>query len=206
MNNFISFSDIKPILINENLFNSNGNNEQLLSHTKEKHQIEFPIYQIQSSNDKTKAVFMHIGFMYKLCDVFIKQFDIYNKYKCFIVSKIYNQINIQLMEKNNKFPIIVIIISLDSTKLNPLAWLCFNFNINDIVKNNIKLIECLSKKDSHIDINGFYSISLHFLKHNSMKFVNLETFEEFPNIDNIMILLTKWLLDDYVLDILNKLT
>jgi hypothetical protein len=193
--NFITLDNLETTHVNGSFLSENN-----IQENGEK------VYQVQAFKNE-KASIIHVGFMKKLNDILIETIELPTKYKCHIVSKVYNQTDLKQLEKTGTFEMIkILIFSNNSVKLTHIANLCLNFHTLDHIKKNISIIDILSEKEKIEMLSGSYSISLHFKENNKFKFVKLETLDNFPGIENVFILLTEWLLCEEINDILNKLT
>ena len=199
--NFISLKSIKSNKINYEF--SNGINEmQSLC------EISFPIYQIQGIQDSACGLIMNVGIMEELHDVLIKEFDIHPMFKCYMISKIYNDIILKQLYDIGRIPMIKInICSNDKLKTAPIASLCYNFNpiLPSQTEDKNELFANISNSIIKKELNGFYSITLHFDEKGSNKYVEIQNQKTFSGKNQMMIDLTKWLLDEKITNILKKL-
>ena len=191
---FITLSEIN---------NSNKLNEHYMDEIDQLNKLDdgIAVYQVQGILNTSTALVMKVGIIEELNDVLIKDFEIVSRFKCFMVSRIYDQ---QLLKKTNehhKLNMIKVTICQNSNPPVPIAALCYNFN--HIQKNSI--INYLSNKTHKIELNGFYNITLHYKENNKHKYIELNKLETYQGEQQMMILLTKSLLDPKVLDILNNI-
>ena len=217
---FVTLSEIKT--------NSNKLNEHFMDEIDQLNKIDegIPVYQVQGILNNSKALVMKVGIIEELNDVLIKDFEIVSRFKCFMVSRIYDQ---QLLEKTNghyKLNMIKVTICQNSNPPIPIAALCYNFNHSQ----NDSIINYLSTQIQRIEVNGFYNITLHYKENNNKKnnnkennnkknnnkennnkennnnkYIELSKFEIYQGEQQMMISLTKSLLDPKVLEILNDI-
>ncbi len=191
---FITLSEIK---------NSNKLDENFIDEIDQLNKLNdgIPVYQVQGILNSPNALVMKVGIIEELNDVLIKDFEIVSRFKCFMVSRIYNQ---QLLEKTNehcKLNMIKVTICQNSTPPIPIAALCYNFN--HMKKNSV--INYVSDQKQRIEIDGFYNITLHYKENNNNKYIELRKLETYQGEQQMMILLTKCLLDPKILKILNNI-
>ena len=168
------------------------------------HSKEIIIYQLQPHSLDSTATIMKVGIMKNISDILIKNFNILNKYKCYMISKIYSQEQLEIIRYDGKFQLIKIIICFNQNDFVPIAHLCFNFDTNQLQNDN-KLADYLSDENKKININGTYSITLHFQENGNNKFIMLEQDTHFCGQTEMMVKLTEWLFDDKIQNIINNL-
>lgn len=157
------------------------------------------IYQVQGILNKSKALLMKVGVTKEVNDVLIKDFEIVSRFKCFMMSKIYSQ---KLLENNPKNLLLIkIIICQNRNPPIPIANLCYNFNH----QKSDTIINYASVASNKIELEGYYNITLHYKEENDNKYVELRKFDSHKGNQEMMISLTKALLDSTVLEILNDI-
>jgi len=191
---FITLSEIK---------NSNKLDENFIDEVDQLNKLNegIPVYQVQGILNSSNALVMKVGIIEEVNDVLIKDFEIVSRFKCFMVSRIYDQ---QLLEKTNercKLNMIKVTICQNSNPPIPIAALCYNFNH----KYNDSIINYLSDQTQRIEINGFYNITLHYKENSKNKYIELRKFETYQGEQQMMVLLTKCMLDPKVLKMLNDI-
>jgi len=152
------------------------------------------VYQVQPH--KNSIVIMHVGNMPKIYDINISTFDTPNNFTCHMINKIYDidSLNEQLLCTESQIQLITVLICINKNNY-PSAFLSFNFHPKNLET------EYLSTKDTNIHIDGHYSISLHL---NNKKVIILDIIDEFIDIDDIMTSLCEALIDEEVINLINK--
>ena len=148
------------------------------------------VYQVQGLDDQNKAIIMTAGLLENPHDVMINKFDFLKKFKCFMVSRLY--IKEELDEAAGRYQMIKIIICKENI---PLAYLCFNFNSKEYQISTI---------GNKIELEGIFSITLHFMENNLPKYINLYETNKYPGAKMLSILV-KYLYDKNVLKVVDKL-
>jgi|688.fasta_scaffold179882_2 hypothetical protein len=199
---FVSLTSLKSNHLDDeytDIFDNDNNLDELNNTCTE-------IYQIQGIQNNKKGVIMKVGLMKELNDVLIKKFDIPKNFRCFLISKIYDSKKLNEISKTCRIQMIKMnICYYNNKKYNHIATLAYNFNTFVHIKNNQDIINFTSSKDNIKQLSGFYSVTLHFNENGNNKFINIENQTIFPGNTEIMVLLTKYLLDKRVQDILYKL-
>jgi len=185
--------------------NHNHINEKYLdeSNQEELEDGSIYIYQLQAKKNNTNAIIIKAGIIKEPHDVLIKEFDI-DKFRCFMVSKLYTLGQLQQSDEYCRFNMIRIIIYNKNQNTTPFAQLCYNFNTFVHKQNNKSIIEYLSEPTKKIELYGFFSVTLHYNENSNPKYINLENIKKYCGQNEMMITLTKWLLDKQVKEILNK--
>lgn len=191
---FITLSQIK---------NNNKLNEHYIDEMDQLNKLDdgIPVYQVQGILNSSKGFVIKVGIIEKLNDVLIKDFEIVSRFKCFMVSRIYDEPLLEKTNEHHKLNMVKVTICQNSNPPVPIAALCYNFNHTQ----NDSIINYLSDNTQKIELNGFYNITLHYKENNKYKYIELNNFETYQGEEQMMILLTKSLLDPKVLDILNNI-
>jgi hypothetical protein len=151
----------------------------------------FSVYQIQSINDNNYI--MEVGKCNNMVDIIINEFNINSKIKCIIVSTIIDKEGLINSSTTCKFNMIKIII-------NNKSYMILNFNFSDHIKNNKTIIDYISNKTNSIKLKGFFSISFHY----NNKYINLENFETFNNINDVITKMINYLFEKQIYDIITS--
>lgn len=191
---FITLSEIK---------NNNKLNEHYMDEMDQLNKLDngIPVYQVQGILNSSKGFVIKVGIIEELNDVLIKDFEIVARFKCFMVSRIYDKPLLEKTNEHRKLNMIKVTICQNSNPPVPIAALCYNFNHTQ----NDSIIGYLSDNTQKIELNGFYNITLHYKENNKHKYIELHKFETYQGEQQMMISLTKSLLDPKVLDILNNI-
>lgn len=153
-----------------------------------------PVYQIQGLDGQGKGLIMSAGLLEKPHDVLIRDFEVLKQFKCYMVSRLYRKE--ELEEDTGRYQMIKIIICKHDNTNKPLAYLCFNFNSND---------DKISTIDNKIELEGSYSITFHFMEDGLPKYSQLYESEKYIGAAKLLPLLIKYLYDENVLKVINKL-
>lgn len=195
---FVSVGSIKSNKMDHSFMDENDN---LNDNLNDLYEDGIQIFQMQGKKNTSCGIIKAVGIMKELNDILIKEFNIptfigssEEHYKCFMISKIYDMKTLEQLNDTGIIQMIKINICFDD---KPIASLCYNFNTSSHL---LYSLDYISK-----ELHGFYSITLHFKENNNPKYINLDIQKTFPGNDQIMIDLTKWLLDDKTQSILNKL-
>ena len=164
------------------------------------------IYQIQGIENTSNGLIMKVGLMKNVSDVLIKEFTLFAKFTCRIISKLYDLKTLENFNDTETIPMIIIYIY-NNVNMKNIATLCYNFNTSVHKQNKNNIINYISNELIIKHLIGYYSITLHFTDNDSInnKYVNLLNESIFPRKEQILINLTKYLLDDQVQSILNEL-
>lgn len=162
------------------------------------------IYQLQSQKDSDQSSIIPVGIMAEVSDVLITHFDLFDKYKCYFVSKIYDVQGLKIVENIAMFHFVSVIIQDNNSSV--IAKLCYNFHTDVHLQNNKSITDYISKTDNLINLNGHFSTTFHFKEDEKDKYIQLDTTDTFCGHDQILEELTEWLLEKNVQEILNKLT
>ncbi|ARF09711.1 hypothetical protein Indivirus_2_90 [Indivirus ILV1] len=164
-----------------------------------KNENSIPVFQVQGKNDTSFAIIMKVGYLENPHDVLINEFKLLDKYKCYIVSRLFCQSELDMLKENKIHQMIKIIICRLGDDMNiPLSYLCFNFNAYEIPENYI------STQENKIELNGQYTITFHFQKDSQNKYKILRSYEKFMGKDAMLNKLVKCLFDENVLNELEK--
>src|SRR5437016_5934162 len=98
-NDYITFNNIEATQIDFPFINTKNQGDEEKIFGEE-------IYQIQPTTRKDKSMIIHVGYMTKISDILIKEFDFKIKYKCHLISKIYNKSIIENLAQDCKFQIL----------------------------------------------------------------------------------------------------
>ena len=180
---FINIGSIKSNKLDHDFVDDHNNLNDLYDNS-------IQIFQMQGKKNTSCGSIIKVGLMKEVSDILIKEFNI-PKFKCYLISKIYNMETLKQLNDTGRIQMLKMNISKDD---KTIASLCYNFNTSSHVMDYISKELC-----------GFYSITLHFKENEKHKFVNMGTHEIFPGNEEMMIELTKCLLDDKTQSILNKL-
>lgn len=159
------------------------------------------VYQIQSKINDKSAIIMKAGIMKEPHDVLIKELDIL-QFKYFIISKLYTLEQLEELSDIDRFTMIKIVICNED---KPIAQLFYNFNTIIHKQNNKLITEYLSEDKKIIDLHGSFSVTLHYNENDNPKYVELENLKTYCGQNEMMITLSKWLIDDKVKEILSKI-
>lgn len=170
-------------------------------HLEEMNKKCIPIYQIQSSKNTNNAQIIQVGIMETCNDILIKTIELFddNKYTCHIVSQVYDYEGLKNCFIIGYFQFIKIIICKKDTTI-PIAKLCYNITLNS---ENSKEVS-LSDYNKYI-VNGYFSITLHFVENYKNKMIQLKKYQTFCGHEKILEKLLKRLIDHNVVEILDKL-
>ena len=196
---FISFNDI-----NSHKINSDFISDQEVNNLEGNEKF---VYQIQAVENSNYAKIMKVLLLKELHDILIKEFDLSLKFKCFMISIIYDEDLLNQYEDSCKFHLVRINICYnDGVKLSPIGWICYNFHTFDHKKEKKNIKAYLSSYDNIIELKGYFSITFHFKENDIAKFITMETFKEYCGQINMMNNLIKYLSGEKIQNILNKLT
>lgn len=152
------------------------------------------VYQIQGITDTDKGYIMKVGKLENPHDILIREFPLLNRFKCFMISRLY--IEKELKETKGRYQMIKITIcNKNDTSNTPLAYLCFNFQTDKYE---------ISTHDNKKSIIGKYTITLHFMKDKNAKYIQLYESYKFIGTEKMMIILTEYLFEEKVIKLLNK--
>ena len=85
------------------------------------------VYQVQPFENY--AIIMCVGIMETIHDILIKEFEVQGKYKCHMVSKIYDDDFLKTTSALGRFPILnLMICNKKSENYAPIAYISYNFN------------------------------------------------------------------------------
>lgn len=158
------------------------------------------VFQVQGTDNTSTAVIMKVGCLENPHDVLINDFKLLNKYKCYIVSRLFSQEELETLKYHKIHQMIKIIICKLGDDMNiPLCYLCFNFNAFELPESYI------STRETKIELNGQYTITFHFQKDNDNKYKVLKTYEKFIGKEDMINKLIKYLFDENVLKELEKI-
>jgi len=162
------------------------------NYTEQENSIK--IYQVQSEENSKTATISHVGFIKIPCDVLIKEFDILEKFHCCIISKIYSENDfINFIDK-----FLFIKIAIYHNKIL-IANLCYNFNTIPVIQNVMNYISTTNKK---YILNGFFTITMHFIENDKFKYIEIEKSENFIGTNEIIQKMINLLFDDKIQEIL----
>jgi len=193
MSEYIPITEIKGENINANLLDIEDQLNECIN-----------IYQLQSQKNSDHCSIVKVGIMQETSDVLITNFDLFGKYKCYFVSKIYDIKGLKDIENTATFEIIKILICNNNNL--PIAKLCYNFHTFVHLQDNKSITEYMSELNNLIKLKGHYTITLHFREKEKDKYIKLNSSSVFIGHDCILEELTKWLLDENVQQLLYKLT
>ncbi len=162
-----------------------------------------PVYQIQGLDHSDKGYIMKVGNLETLHDVLINEFKLLNKFKCYIVSRLFAEWEIHSIMKNpdKVYQMIKIIICKDSDEMNnPLSYLCFNFRVKNVLN------EYISTDKNKIELTGEFTITFHFKEDNNNKYMLLKSYDTFIGKDSMLNKTIKCLFEENVLKVLDKYT
>lgn len=142
------------------------------------------IYQVQAIDNKSNVSIVKIGSMTNPHDVLIKKFTLYDKYDCYIISKLYSIEQINELFVNKIFPMVRLNICINNN--NVIGYLTFNF--------------CSKSETTNTQVEGTFSITFHY----NTKYIILETLNTFCGVDTMMLKLTEHLLSDTIQNSIQK--
>ena len=199
---FVSLKSIKSNKIDHE-FTDEYND---LNNLNDLNKDDMHVFQVQGIENTSNGLIMKVGIMKQIHDILIKEFNIPPNFKCYMISRIYDM---QTLKQTNDTGIIqmikVNICHNNGTTLIPIASLCYNFNTTSHLQNKENIMNYISNNINKRELQGFYSITLHFKENGNSKYVNIQNQDTFSDKTQILIDLTKWLLDEKVKTILNKL-
>ena len=153
------------------------------------------VYQVQGIENTNTGLIIKAGVLENRHDTLIREFEILKKFKCFMVSRLYKED--ELVKEHERYQMIKIIIcKKDCDMNNPLAYLCFNFHPSE---------HHLSTHENRIKLNGFFSITFHFMETNIAKYIQLYKNEEYIGNNKMMTKLIEHLYHQNVLKVIDKL-
>lgn len=188
---FVSINDFKHTHIDEQ-YMDNLNDEEFENNG-------ITIYQLQSNKNNTHAIIMKAGIMKKPHDVLINEFVI-GELKCFIVSKLYTIEQLKELDEFCRFAMVKII-ACDNKSSKPILQLCYNFNTQIHKQNDKSIIDYLSdsnNKNDKKELNGFFSVTMHYFESDNPKYINLENKKRYCGRNEMIDTLVKWLITDQV--------
>jgi len=163
-----------------------------------------PVYQVQGINNSSSGIIIQVGQLESAHDVLINEFKLLNKYKCYIVSRLFTKEEIDNVLALGIFQMIKIIICKDGDTMNmPLCYVCFNFNILDKL-NAMQTQLYISTSQNKIELKGKYTITFHFKENNTNKYILLKTYDKFIGKDDMLNKLIKYLFNETILKELEK--
>lgn len=205
MNNeeFISLASIKSNKINHKFVDEHDDINEL----NDLNENSIHVFQVQGIENTAYGLIMKVGMMKQIHDVLIKEFDISSQFKCYMISRIYDTESLKRLNATGRIQMIKVNICHNNDTITPIASLCYNFNTFSHLENKDNIINYTSDNVNKKNLYGFYSITLHFKEkeNENHKYVNIQDQQTFPGKTQMLIDLTKWLLDDKVKNILNKL-
>jgi hypothetical protein len=139
------------------------------------------IYQVQAIEGKSFVTIRKVGKMVSSNDILIKKFSIYNDHNCYIISKLYSLENIKELHNDKIFPMVRVNICDKNNTV--ICSLSFNFHSGTTLNSS-----------NDITPEGHFTITLHH--HN--KYTILKQLDAYCGHDQMMTLLTEWLLDDQI--------
>ncbi len=159
-----------------------------------------PVYQVQGKDNTPTALIMKVGCLENPHDVLINDFKLLNKYKCYIVSRLFSQEELETLKDHKIYQMIKIITCKLGDDMNiPLCYLCFNFNAFELPESYI------STHENKIELKGQYTITFHFQKDSDNKYKVLKTYNKFIGKEDMLNKLIKYLFDENVLKELEKI-
>lgn len=194
---YISIFKIKSNILDDDFVDADDAMDELNENSKE-------VYQVQGYDDNATAVIMKVGLMKDLHDILIKEFDILSKFKCYMISRMFNAAKLEHVSEHCTFQMVKVNIFHNNNNEH-IASLSYNFKTFAHAQNKTSIMNYVSDKQQTKELYGFFSITLHFKENNQNKYITLENNKTFPGKTEMLIKLTKWLLDPKVQESLNKL-
>ena len=192
---FISVSKLKSNKIDDDFIDADDAIDELNENSRE-------VYQVQGSDNSTMATIMKVGLMKDLHDILIKEFDISPKFKCYMISRMFDVTKLEYVSEHCTFQMVKVNIFHND---GHIASLSYNFKTFAHVQNKSSIMNYVSDNKQIKELYGFFSITLHFKENNQNKYITLENNKTFPGKTEMLVKLTKWLLDPQVQESLNKL-
>lgn len=151
------------------------------------------VFQIQGKENTNKGLIMKAGYLENPHDILIREFELLRKFKCFMISRLYDQE--ELKKAKPRYQMIKIIICKKNDKMNnPIAYLCYNFHTDQY---------CISTHDNKIELTGKYTITFHFME-DTYKYIQLYENDTYMGSGHMMNTLTEYLFNENVLQHINK--
>lgn len=161
------------------------------------------VYQVQGIQNKNYGKVVHVGFMEKLNDVLIRDFELFTQFKCYMMSRLYDINLLKKTDEHKKLNLIRINICRNSTTPVLIASLCLNFNHN----KNDSIINYISDTTNKFELDGFYNITLHYRENSNshIKYIELERLDTFCDENKMMSYMIKKLIDPNILELLSDI-
>lgn len=151
---------------------------------KELYEECIEIYQVQAIKDLSNVNIIKVGVMIELHDILIKELDLLDKYKLYLVSKLYDFDKLKELYNVQMLPMVQGNITYED---KPYGSVFFNFCPSDkIMPNELK------------DIPGHFTITFHFEDDKQHKYIELAKFNTFCGNTNMMNEIVKYTLKELI--------
>lgn len=142
------------------------------------------VYQVQAIKDTSYANILKVGVMVEVNDVLIKELPLLDKYKLYLISKLYDYDRLKNLYQAQMIPMIQGNITYED---KPYGSVFFNF--------------CPSESDISTEmkkIHGKFTITFHFQEDEQNKYVELNTSETFCGNHNMMNKIVEYTLKELI--------
>jgi len=151
---------------------------------KELYEQCIEIYQIQATKDSSNINIIKVGVMIEMHDILIKELDLLNNYKLFLVSKLYDFDKIKELYAAQTIPMVQGNITYED---KPYGSVFFNFCPNNqTMPNELK------------NIQGHFTITFHFKDDDQHKYVEMANYDNFCGNTNMMNKIVEYTLKELI--------